>query len=146
MRWRIYLLCQLGIEKVWNTERIAKRWWPLRNSHNLIGTSESMIVSRRAAAELERIVLGCWQQKCFRSYVGTITDSHGYHTKKDNGVDITTYYRSGKVIDPTVCSLLCHRMADHRGSGSVSPIMTFLSKWHNLIALHTRPGLRSNHD
>jgi len=50
--------------------------------------------------------------------VSTITDSHGYHTKKDNGVDITTYHLSAKVIDPTVCSLLCHRMVDHRSGGS----------------------------
>jgi len=28
----------------------------------------------------------------------------------------------------------------------VSPVMTFLSKWHNFIALHTRPDQRSNHD
>jgi len=50
--------------------------------------------------------------------VDTITDSHGYNDKKDSGVDNATYRFSGKVIDPTVCSLLCHRMVDHQGSGS----------------------------
>jgi hypothetical protein len=50
--------------------------------------------------------------------VDTSTDSDGYRTKKDNGFDITTYHLSGNVTDPTVCSLLRHRMVEHRGSGS----------------------------
>jgi hypothetical protein len=41
-------------------------------------------------------------------------------TEKDNGFDISTYHRSGKVTDPTICSLLCRRMVDRRGSSGVN--------------------------
>jgi hypothetical protein len=57
--------CQLGIEEVGNIERIAEPRWRLRNRHNLIGASYSMILSRQAGAESRSIVLCCWQQKCF---------------------------------------------------------------------------------
>jgi hypothetical protein len=50
--------------------------------------------------------------------VDTITDSHGYRAKRDNGFDVTTYRLSGKLTDPTGCSLLCHCMVDLRGNGS----------------------------
>jgi hypothetical protein len=35
---------------------------------------------------------------------------------------------------------------NHRGVVLVSTVVTFLSKWHNSVALHTRLEQRSNHD
>jgi hypothetical protein len=78
--------------------------------------------------------------------VDTITDSHGYHDKKDNGVGITTYQLSGKVMTQLFVRSYVTAWWTTEIVVPVSPVMTFLSKWHYLMAPHARPDQRSNHD
>ena len=76
----------------------------------------------------------------------TITDSHGYNDKKDSGVDNATYRFQGKSLTQLFVRSYVTAWWTTKVAVPVSPVMTFLSKWHNLIALHRRPDQRSNHD
>jgi hypothetical protein len=58
-------------------------------------------------------------------------------------VDVTIYALSLKVIDTT---LVFTAWGTTEVVVLVSTVMTFLSKWHNLLALYTRPDERSNQD
>jgi hypothetical protein len=68
------------------------------------------------------------------------------HIVLETIVDVTIYDLSLKSLTQLWCSLLCTAGWTTEAVVLVSTVMTFLSKWHNLVALCTRPDERNNHD
>jgi hypothetical protein len=90
--------CQLGLKSLKHSVN-RRTVVATVDPHNLIETSESMILSCPAVAECQVDRYCCWQHKCFALQMDAITDIPQSQLQKDVGSDVTGYDVSVTVTD-----------------------------------------------